>query len=239
MKKHTLYCLLIAVICVMAGCGKSEKKAVKEFGVHFGEMVQNNDEKGIRNVYPDLGDYSSSHLKFYRDKVAIFEEDDGLYKVRYGDGAYIIVKTGLDGAMEVVESKGIFEKGKKEKEEKVATAEETVEKPAQKPQRPAYSAFNDGYNVLTGSFYYQGATYGFTVSFNYDTDTGRVSNAVYYADYNTSGAKNKINSMTISTNEKSVSIKGPGLSIKASGSPGSYSGSMTRGKHSGTCSMWL
>lgn len=241
MKRLLNYCILTCMIFLMASCGNSEEKNVKDFALNFGEMVKNNDANAIRNVYPDLGDYSSCHLSFYRDDVDIFPEENGKYKVRYGDGAYIIVRTGLDGAMEVVDSKGIFEKNTVEQNVEVAEPRKPKEpkEPKPEPQRSGPSAFSDGYNVLTGAFNYKGADYGFTVSFTYDTSTGKVRDAVYYADYNSAGARNPISSMVVSANERNITIKGPKLSIKVSGSPGSYSGSMTRGTHSGTCRMWL
>lgn len=103
-------CVVIFFAGTLWGCKDSSKdEAVKEFAINFGEMVQNNDVKGIQSVYSGEGDVSNSHLTFYRDKVDIFPEGEDRYKVRYGDGAYIIVKTGLNNAMEVVDSRGIFE----------------------------------------------------------------------------------------------------------------------------------
>lgn len=87
----------------------SKEKAVMDFAINFGEMVQNNDANGIRAVYSGDGDVNNAHLTFYRDKIDIFPEGVDKYKVRYGDGAYIIVKIGLNNAMEVIDSKGIFE----------------------------------------------------------------------------------------------------------------------------------
>lgn len=236
MKRYWWSAFIAIAFVAMVSCQNSEEKAVREFGIHFGEMVQNGDKQGIKDVYSGVVDYDESHLTFYRDKVDIFPEGDGKYKVRYGDGAYIIVRTGLNGAMEVVESGGIFTKAEAKKETKKA------EKPAKKEKvtpapRISYSAFNDGYNVLYGSFNYKGAEYPFTVNFNYDSYSGKVTSA-YYEATNT-GGRNKVNSMKISSDERNITISGPGLSITASGSPGSYSGYMTRGKHSGSIIMNL
>ena len=240
MRRRIIYCFwVVATLIVFASCNKNQENALMDFGIHFGEMVQNKDAQGIKSVYPDVGEYTDSHLVFYRDKIDIFPEGDDKYKIRYSDGAYIIVRTGLNGAIEVTSSQGIFENkpmaktsGKTEQ-----TKKESISNSVPEPR--INSVFEDGYNVLYGSFNYKGAEYGFTVSFNYNTSTGKVRNAVYYADYNTSGAKNPINSMIISANEKSITISGPKLSIKASGSGGYYSGKMTRGDHSGTCTMSL
>ena len=101
---------MIFSVFTLWSCKESSKdQAVRDFAVNFGEMVQNNDIKGIKSVYSGEGDVNNAHLTFYRDKIDIFPEGEDKYKVRYGDGAYIIVKIGLNNAMEVVESNGIFE----------------------------------------------------------------------------------------------------------------------------------
>lgn len=108
--------LLITLLCVMSltSCDKikdrlsGKDKALMEFAVKFGEMVQNKDQAGVKDVYADAGDVNTANLKFNRDDIDIFPEEDGLYKIRYGNGAFIIVKVGLNNAMEVVKSEGIF-----------------------------------------------------------------------------------------------------------------------------------
>lgn len=100
--------VVLALVTGFSGCKISKEKAVEKFAIEFAEMVQNKDEKGIRRVYPEVGDISSAHLEFNKDKIDIFPEDDNQYKIRYEDGSYIIVKRGLNNAMEVVKSEGIF-----------------------------------------------------------------------------------------------------------------------------------
>lgn len=99
--------------------------------------------------------------------------------------------------------------------------------------------FNNGWNDLNGSFYYKGASYGFVISFYYDTSKGAVTNATYKATgYGGGGAVSKISAMSVSPNEDFIKITGKSLQINASSKGyGQYSGSMTRGSHSGTCSM--
>lgn len=222
--KKLLYAILMLTLAISVGsCKKSEEKKVLNFGIYFAEMVQNNDTRGIRQVYPDVGNYESAHLSFSPDRVDVFRQGDGVYKVRYDDGAYIIVRTGLKGAMEVLESEGIFSKSSKS---------------GSSSKRSTNSAFNDGHNTLDGSFNYKGAEYGFYITFDYDTSTGTVTGAHYKAKNGSSNSGNKITSMIISSDESEITISGPGLSITASGSPGSYSGYMTRGSHSGSIRMW-
>lgn len=112
MKKLILTIATVLALSVgLTSCKGSNEDAVKEFGIEFGEMVQNKDFSGIKSVYPDAGNITNAHLKFHRDKIAIFEEGDDRYKIRYEDGAYIIVKKGLNDAMEVVKAVGIFDTG--------------------------------------------------------------------------------------------------------------------------------
>lgn len=102
--------VMICTVFTLWGCKDSSKdQAIRDFAINFGEMVQNNDVNGIKSVYSGEGDINNTHLTFYRDKIDIFPEGEDKYKVRYGDGAYIVVNIGLNNAMEVVESKGIFE----------------------------------------------------------------------------------------------------------------------------------
>lgn len=108
--KKIVTCCFIMMLMALTGCIKKGEKSVLKFGINFGEMVVNNDKEGIKNLYPGVGDYTSAHLKLYRDEVEVFPLEDDKYKVRYGDGAYIIVQKGYKGGMEVVSSEGIFER---------------------------------------------------------------------------------------------------------------------------------
>ena len=116
----------------------------------------------------------------------------------------------------------------------------TAEAPSQAEAQYRGRVFNNGWNNLYGNFYYQGASYGFVVNFYYNTSTGKVTNATYRAtDYGTKAAKSKITSMTISYDEDVINISGKMLRINVSATGyGEYSGSMTRGNHSGRCSMY-
>lgn len=163
MKKFFTQFLCIAMIAIVASCGNSEEKKVLEFGMNFGEMVVNNDKQGIARVYPDLGTYTSAHLSYHRDQVDIFPEEDGKYKVRYGDGSYIIVKPGLNGAMDVVDSKGIFETGDEAQAVEVEQPK-AKEKPAEKPEpkvkesKPLIN--NSPYPIAPGSHTFSGKAEG-------------------------------------------------------------------------------
>lgn len=100
--------------------------------------------------------------------------------------------------------------------------------------------FSHGWNNLYGTFYYKGNPYGFVISFYYNVNNGQVSNATYQATgYGTSGSRSRITSFSISSNECSLSIKGPNnLRINAScDGRGGFNGSMQRGNHKGTCHM--
>ena len=108
---------ILAVSSAFVGCdklkGNKDEELVRDFGVKFGEMIQNKDEKGVKAVYSEAGNIENTHLVFHRDDIDIFPEEDGKYKIRYDDGAYIIVKKGLNDAFEVVSSHGIYGENKK------------------------------------------------------------------------------------------------------------------------------
>lgn len=109
--------LCVTVLCILSltNCNQLKEKegdkeqALMEFAIKFGEMVQNKDADGVKAVYSDAGNINTAHLTFYRDEIDIFPESDNQYKIRYSKGAYIIVKVGLNNAMEVVKSEGIFD----------------------------------------------------------------------------------------------------------------------------------
>lgn len=250
MKKFLIAALFLGCMLTFTDCKKiksdSKEEVLMEFAEKFGEMAENNNIRGIKDVYPDAGDIKEAYLNFNKDKIEIFPEGDGKYKIKYGGGASIVVRTGLNDAVEVLSTEGILEMND---EKKAEAKKETPKKEVKKKEvvedddddyEPVHrsSLFSDGYNSMSGSFHFQGADYGFIITFNYNSRTGKVSGASYEATgYGGGGSKNKINSMTI-TNDRSISIKGPGLSIKASGSGNGYfSGSMTRGNHTGTCSL--
>lgn len=145
--------VLFVVLLGITGCQNSEESNVKEFGLNFAEMVINNDTAQIKRVYPDLGTYSVSHLSYHRDEIDIFKEQDGNYKVRFGDGGYIIVKPGLNGAMEIVDSKGIFEK-----EMPKAEKEKKEEAPVKKEPKKLIN--NSLYPIAPGSYTFTGKAEG-------------------------------------------------------------------------------
>lgn len=111
--KHVILGLfaILVVSLGFVGCkskGNIDEELVRDFGVKFGEMIQNKDENGVKSVYSEAGDIENTKLVFHRDNIDIFPEDDGKYKIRYDDGAYIIVKRGFNDAFEVVSTNGIY-----------------------------------------------------------------------------------------------------------------------------------
>lgn len=110
-----LVAILVVSLGFVTGCKpkNSDEELVRDFGVKFGEMIQNKDANGVKSVYSEAGDIENTKLVFHRDKIDIFPEDDGKYKIRYEDGAYIIVKRGLNDAFEVVSTNGIYQENNK------------------------------------------------------------------------------------------------------------------------------
>lgn len=104
--------------------------------------------------------------------------------------------------------------------------------------QPVYSGpLKSGRNVMRGSFNYNGASYGFTLSFNYDPSTGRASNGNYTPSGYSANIKVTVN---VSDGGRSISAYGKSTNIDMTSSGGrSYSGWMQRGDHSGSCTASL
>lgn len=106
-----------------------------------------------------------------------------------------------------------------------------------------HNVWKDGRNILSGTFIFQGARYGFTVTLNYSSGTGRATDVTYEAaGY---GEVSKLSSATISSDGTVLYIRGTAsgstCEISATAHAGSrtFSGDMTRGDHVGTCTMTL
>ena len=107
------------IILIMTGCAEGNKSAdsdtpedaVTAFAQHFGEMVNNNDIVGVRNVYDTNGTINSLNGNLNLDEIEIFPEEGGKYKIKYGAGKNIVINVGLNNAIEVVESQGIVNIG--------------------------------------------------------------------------------------------------------------------------------
>lgn len=95
-----------------------------------------------------------------------------------------------------------------------------------------------GSNYMKGSFNYAGANYGFSLSFNYNPSTGQASGGRYEADGY--GGSTKV-SVSVTNGGRNIVASGNSTYINISAPAGStvYSGSMTRGTHSGSCRVTL
>lgn len=110
------------------------------------------------------------------------------------------------------------------------------DKAEKRSKKKEYGVFSEGNNTFAGTFNYAGADYGFKVRFKYDPSTNTASNVKYEADgYD---GTIKMSSMDISSDGSEITIMGKSTYIDVSGSPdGTYSGTMRRGNHDGTCTM--
>lgn len=98
----------------------------------------------------------------------------------------------------------------------------------------------EGWNVLHGTFHFNGADYGFTLRVDYDAANKRLRSAIYAADNSTNNIP--INrEVYLSPDGTRLTIIGDNTYIQATGSAktGMYRGSMTRGEHYGTCTIQL
>lgn len=92
------------------------------------------------------------------------------------------------------------------------------------------------YISLNGTFYYDGGTYPFTLSFSYNNATGAATSPEYKASG--SSLTPKITDITYTGDH--ITVTGPETYIEASGSPESgFSGEMRRVDHYGTCELTL
>lgn len=126
---------------------------------------------------------------------------------------------------------------------------EDVEASSQNSPKPTASSplniLNDGRNIMSGTFNFRDSKYGFTVTFYYDSATGKPSDATYEADdYGKTYPLSKIQ----------FSSDGSRMYITLSGVAGGtdteinvsseidnprFTGTMMRGTHSGTCTLIL
>ena len=106
MKKYLSF-IFILLVFIFVDC-KDENRAVKEFSLRLGEILESNDVGAILDVYPTADTTQIPMLSFDKDRIKIFPESDGTYKINYGNGAYAIVRHGYDDAFEVIESRGIY-----------------------------------------------------------------------------------------------------------------------------------
>lgn len=106
----------------------------------------------------------------------------------------------------------------------------------------ANNGIRNGRNVMFGTFLYKGTDYGFTLSFNYSSASGKISNIVYEADGYGKGSR--IASGKLTSDGSTLIIEGTASGtytyIKASVKrKGIFKGKMIRGTHNGSCTLVL
>lgn len=103
MKKFTrIFLLLPLSLLILFGCGKS--KNLKEFGETFAGYVNSNEMDSVLNVYSIANFDSLAQLP--TDSIEVSEED-GEYKISFGEGKWIKVEISKKGRIEVIESNGV------------------------------------------------------------------------------------------------------------------------------------
>lgn len=125
-------------------------------------------------------------------------------------------------------------------------AEEAYERrPADGPKvaSKAGTPWREGHNVLVGSFSYEGSKYGFTVTLDYSSATGRVTNATYEAH---GYGKPAAIATAVLSNDGSVlylkgNVSGNDLKIDVAAPKGSgtFAGTYMHGSHSGGCTLTI
>lgn len=107
----------------------------------------------------------------------------------------------------------------------------------------AGTPWREGHNVLVGSFSYEGSKYGFTVTMDYSSATGRVSNATYEAHGN--GKQAGVSTVVLSNDGSVLYLKGQvagkalKIDVTAPKGSGTFSGTYVHGSHSGGCTLTI
>lgn len=95
-----------------------------------------------------------------------------------------------------------------------------------------------GLNILNGNFRYNGAKYGFEITFVVDKKTGKITSAEYIPT--AYDKRTSLTSMDFSSDYTQLSIKGPSFNLKAERNDANkYEGQMVVGDHVGTASLWF
>jgi len=125
-----------------------------------------------------------------------------------------------------------------------AEASDEVPSQADKPLGARSNGlWREGHNKLIGTFIYEGAKYGFTLTLDYSSATGRVTNTTFEA--HSYGGASRIKTAVLSGDGTVLNVSGTASGTKtvidvkaAPGSP-TFTGTMTRGDHNGSCTLTL
>lgn len=125
------------------------------------------------------------------------------------------------------------------------TAEPAVTHTADGPRvaSKAGTPWREGHNVLVGSFSYEGSKYGFTVTLDYSSATGRVSNATYEA--HGYGKASPVSTAVLSNDGSVLYLKGKAsgqelkIDVTAPKGSGTFSGTYQHGSHSSGCTLTI
>lgn len=152
MKKLLLFSICVMSIVLFSQCRANKKSSsgssedvVMEFAQEFGKMAKSGDISGIKAVYGGKETVRSASLDYDPENIEIFPEDDDKYKIKYGNGAYIIVRLGLNDALEVIDSEGIINT-----EELRSAADETAVKST--PEKDMGKASDDAAKKFASNF---------------------------------------------------------------------------------------
>ena len=104
------------------------------------------------------------------------------------------------------------------------------------------TGWREGLNTLRGTFYYNGATYGFSIKIDYAASRN-IIRTVKYAPDNTGVYSDLTGQLYLSQYQTQLTINGTAanvdIDIRVSGDPatGTYQGEMLRGDHYGSCTI--
>ena len=109
MKTRIIFFISILVLIMVVSCANPEHEAVKGFAKKFERAMKDNDIETLREMYPNKDVSNPALFTFYDSEPEIFPLEPNKYKVKYGSLGHIIVRVGLDNAMEIEDSEGMFD----------------------------------------------------------------------------------------------------------------------------------
>lgn len=115
MKNYLFRMMAVAtLIFILTGCAskhEDQHNGIEEFAETFGEYAKQGNMEEIRKVCPEAAQWNGVSLNYNADNIEIFPEGENVYTIKYGPDASIKVREGLNNAMEVIETMGIFNGG--------------------------------------------------------------------------------------------------------------------------------
>lgn len=108
--KKLIPLLISLTLVALAACGPKPEDQVKNFAQIFARNAAKNQLDSLSLVYPDISNADSVGLKYSPDNVKVLPlDDEGInFRIRYNPETTIEIIRKKNGAIKVIESKGLF-----------------------------------------------------------------------------------------------------------------------------------